>query len=91
MGTQIIQQPNGHFALFSTETDTIIVWDATRDEIVEWFVELAVERARRDAERAIDHVAAGDPRRVYFQFAMTWEEALTKDREHGGEASKEIL
>ena len=71
MGNQIIQQPDGHFAIFSTETDTIIVWDATKDEVVEWFVEQAVERARSDAQRAIDHVAAGDSRRVYFQFAMT--------------------
>ncbi len=88
MGNQIIRQPDGHFAIFSSNTDTIIVWDATKDEVVEWFVERAAERARQDAQRVIDHVAAGDPRRAYFQFAMTWEEALATDRERGGEAWK---
>lgn len=29
MGNQIIKQPNGLFAIFSSITDTIIVWDAS--------------------------------------------------------------
>lgn len=86
MGNQIIRQPDGLFAVFSTETDTITVYDATEDELVEHFAEEAAERARETVRRTIGHVAAGNPRKVYFQFAMTWEEALKKDRKHGGEA-----
>lgn len=87
MGNQIIRQPDGHYAVFSTVTDTIILWDATKDEIVDWFAEQAAERARQDARRILEHVATGNPRRAYYQFAMTWDEALEDDRKNGGDAS----
>lgn len=87
MGYQIIKQPSSKFAIFDSVTDTIIAWDATETEIVEWFAERAAERAREDARRNIEHVAAGNPRKAYYQFAMTWEEALAEDRKHGGEVS----
>ena len=86
MGSQILRQPDGLYAVFSSETDTIVVWDATEDEIVDHFVQIAAERARRDVQRALGHVSAGEPRRAYFQFTLSWEGALEKDQEHGGEA-----
>lgn len=89
MGYQTIRQPDTDpplFAVFSSYTDTIVVWDATAEEIEEWFVEIAVERVRRDVRRNLGRITEGDPRRVYAQFTMTWDEALAKDREHGGEA-----
>lgn len=88
MGNQIIRQPDGHYAVFSSVTDTIIIYDATGDEIVDWFAEQAAERARRNAKRLLEHVADGEPRRAYHQFAMTWDEALAEDREHHGDAWK---
>ncbi|MGR6922588.1 hypothetical protein ACU635_50755 [[Actinomadura] parvosata] len=90
MGNQIIRQPDGKYAIFSSYTDTIIFWDATEDEIVEHFAERAAEAARRDVRRAIGHVAASEPRKAYFQFAMTWEKALAQDRKHRGDAWKEF-
>lgn len=89
MGNQIIKQPSGKYAIFDTGPDTIIVWDATEEEIVEWFADRAAAKARKDAWRDIAHVAAGNPRAVYFQFAMTWEEALAEDQKHGGTAWQE--
>lgn len=44
------------------------------------------ERARRAAKQILEHVASGEPRLAYHQFAMTWDEALREDRQHGGEA-----
>ncbi|GIH95347.1 hypothetical protein ACFFMN_23585 [Planobispora siamensis] len=88
MGNQIIQQPNGTFAIFSSEYGRIVVWDASEDEIVEWFAGRAAETARRNARETIAHVAAGRPRRAYYQFAMDWQEALTEDRRNGGQAWK---
>lgn len=85
MGNQIIKQSDGQFAIFCSYTDTIIIWDATADEIVDWFAEQAAERARVDARRHVEHVAAGEADKSYFQFTKTWERALTMDREHGGE------
>jgi hypothetical protein len=84
MSQQVIRQPNGKYGVFSSITDTIIVWDATDVELVEWFAEQAAEDARQAARRVLGHVAAGQPRKAYFQFTLTWEEALESDREHGG-------
>lgn len=88
MGFQVIRQPGaGLFGVFSTETDTFVMWEATREDVVEFFVEVATTRARRDAARILDHIEAGRPRDAYSQFAMTWEQAVAMDREHGGEMS----
>lgn len=86
MGQQIIKQPDGRYAVFSSITDTITVWDATADEIVEMYAERAAEDARRHVRRQLEHVAADRPREAYHQFAMTWHEALEMDRENEGEA-----
>jgi hypothetical protein len=88
VGNRIIKQPDGKYAVFSSGTDTIIFWDATYDEIVEFFVQRAVEVATRDVKQVLDRVAADEPL-PYYQFTMTWEEALEQDREGGGEAWKE--
>jgi hypothetical protein len=90
VGYQVVQQPDGKLAVFSSYTDTIIIYDATRQEISDWFVERATADARRDVEQVLDHVEAGEPHRAYFQFAHTWDEVLQVDREHGGEAHKEF-
>jgi hypothetical protein len=89
VGQQIIQQPDGKLAVFSSVTDTFIVVDAAPDEIVEWRAEEAAERARETTRRELDKVLAGDSRGAYFQFAMTWEEAAELDREHGGDLASE--
>lgn len=89
MGRQIIKQPDGRFAIFSSSTDTVHIWDATAEEIVDYFAEKAAEDARREARRMVDAVARDDARSVYYQFMRTWEEVLESDREHGGEVWRE--
>lgn len=86
MGQQIIKQPDDQFAVFDTGSNTIIVWDGTRDEIVQWFVDRAVVATTRLTNDLLDHVDAGNTRKAYAQFAMTWEEALAQDRKTGGDA-----
>lgn len=85
MGYQIIKQPDDLYAVFCSHTDTIVVWNASDEDIVDWFAEIAAERAREDARRILAHVAVGQPERAYHQFAMSWEEALEEDRDHEGE------
>jgi hypothetical protein len=87
MGQQIIRQPDGKLAVFSSVTDTFIAIDATPEEIIEWRAEEAAEQARERTRRELDHVLSGDPRKAYSQFAMTWDEAAEKNREHGGDLS----
>ncbi|MFD3520426.1 hypothetical protein [Streptomyces sp. NPDC058653] len=85
MGQQIIKQPDGKLAVFSTITDTFIVVDATPEELVEWRAEEAAERAREHTLRELGKVLNGDPRSACFQFAMTYEEAVEKDRQSDGD------
>lgn len=86
MSYQIIRQPDDRYAIFDTNTDTIIIWDATAGEIEGWFVEKAIDDTRRDIRATIERIDAG---RVH-RGAMTWQDALAKDRQHGGDASMEI-
>ncbi|GAX57355.1 hypothetical protein [Streptomyces olivochromogenes] len=85
MGQQIIKQPDGLLAVFSSITDTFILMDATPDEIVEWRAEQAAHSERERTRRELGHVLADDPRAAYFQFARTWEEVCEMNREHGGD------
>lgn len=87
MGNQIIRQPSGTFAIFSTVTGTIVAWDASESDIVAWFTER--DASEWEVRAALTHVAAGAPEKIYAQFAMTWEEALAEDRRHGGTAWRE--
>lgn len=87
MGQQIIKQPDGKLAVFSSITDTFIVVDATPEEILDWRADEAAAQERERTQRELDAVLAGDPRRVYYQSTRTWEEAAEMDREHGGELS----
>jgi len=84
MGQQVIRQPDGLYAIFSSITDTWIVYDADRQEIFDWYA----ERAKEDADRAtlrILNAIEKDPREAYHQFAMTFEEANARSIEHDGE------
>jgi hypothetical protein len=85
MGYQVIRQPDGLLAVFSSYVDCWAVYDASPEEVVDWFAERAAADARRDAQRVVDAVQGGEPRKVYYQFAMTFEEANAMSGEHGGE------
>ena len=85
MGQQIIKQPDGLLAVFSSIVDGFIVVDATPEEILDWRAEQAANDARRATQRELDAVLADDPRRVYYQFVRTWEEASEMDRKNTAE------
>lgn len=89
MGQQIIKQPDGRLAVFSSIVDAFIVVDATPEEILDWRAEEAAAKERERTQRELDAVLADDPRRVYFQFTRTWEEAAQLDREHNTEDGEE--
>jgi hypothetical protein len=83
VGHQIIKQPNGAYAVFSSYNDTWLLADATREDLVEYYVKKAADEARRNVERTIDLVDS-NPRKAYFQFTMTFEEANAKSIVNGG-------
>lgn len=84
MGMQIIKQPDGRFALWSSVADGIAMYDASAQDIEDFFAEEAEKDTRRRVREKIAHVEAGHPEQVYFQFAMTWDEALREHTERHG-------
>lgn len=84
MGQQIIMQPDGKLAIFSSVVDTWVVSDATPDDIVLYFSELGRADAERNARRQVEAVLDGRARDVYYQFAMTFEEADQRSQDQTG-------
>jgi hypothetical protein len=89
MGYQVVKQPDGKLAIFSSYSDTIVGWNADPDEIIQWFVDAAAEREREAITKLVEAVVNDESKRVYYQFAHTWDEVLEMDREQGGEYTKE--
>ena len=52
MGWQVIKQPDGLYAIWSTVVDAIIMYDATESEVIQEFV----EDARRSAQKSIERI-----------------------------------
>ena len=84
MGHQIVRQPDGLLAVFSSVVDSWVLVDATPEELSDWYAELAAEDARKRTAALVEHVLAGEPRKAYYQFAMSFDEADRMSREHGG-------
>lgn len=85
MGRQIIKQPNGLYAEFSSITDSFIIWDATKEQLLQHRIEEAIEDAKYNFKRTFERVeSCGKP---YYQFTLTWEEAV---EEHNKNSEQKI-
>jgi len=83
MGHQIIKQPNGKYAVFSSIVDHFIMWDATPEAIIEDRVQEFREQTEKAVRETCRRLDEGDPK-VYRQFTMTWDEAIKDIRERYG-------
>jgi hypothetical protein len=82
MGQQIIRQPDGKLAVFSSVVDAFVIVDATPEEIVEWRAEAGAEEARERTRAELARVLDDANPRPYYQFTLTWEEAAEMDRKN---------
>jgi hypothetical protein len=80
MGYQVIRQPDGQFAVFTSYTDSWAVCDASPEEVTD----RAAAESRRQAERVVGAVLRGEPQEIYGRYAETFEEANEMRRDHGG-------
>lgn len=81
MGHQIIQQPDGRFCVWSSYVDEIVITDATADELIEMYARDAAAETRERVGKIIDKVADGQARKAYYQFTMTYDEAVEASKE----------
>lgn len=73
MGQQIIKQPNGKYAVFSSVVDAFVLLDAEQPEVFEHFIDAARRQAERDVARVFEKLDKGQ--KPYYQFTMTFDEA----------------
>ena len=76
MAWQVIKQPNGKLCIFSSISDTFLLVDGTEQDIVDFFVEDAVESAKDSAKQVIQRVKEMD--KPYYQFTMDFADAVKK-------------
>lgn len=88
MGHQIIKQPDGKYALFSSVVDGFTMIDATREELAGYFG----DKSRAELEKSVAQKcnALDNGERPYAQFTMTYEEALAEHvKNHGALSTQE--
>lgn len=77
MATEILQQPDGLFALYSHTTDILFGLDMDRKEVCEHFAERVAPHLREadiaDTNRILDQIEAGG---THYEFPTTWKQAL---------------
>lgn len=83
MGHQIIKQPDGRYAVFSSFTDQWVMWDATAEDLERYYAEKASNEARERTRDLIGRIER-NPRRAYYQFTMTFEQANRVSVENHG-------
>lgn len=85
MGHQIIRQPDGKLCAFSTESDTIVLADATPKELADRFAQDAAREARSNTRRIAERVLSNQARSIYYQLTMAYAEAVEEHRRHEGD------
>ncbi len=83
MGRLLVQTGDNQYAIFSTIVDDIIAKDLSRDDVIDFCVEEAAERAREDANRWLSGRSPG-------RSIWTPEEIVDKIRSTHGNALADI-
>ena len=82
MSRQIVKQPDGRYAVWSTVVDGFVLTDATPEDIIEdW-----VNQYRQEITSSVLHIVAMLEREEepYYQFTLSYDECLETIREvHG--------
>ncbi len=80
MAEQIIQQPDGKYAIWSTNVDSIICEGLTPEQIIEMRVEDYRIRETENVNRVVRQLQQGG--KPYFQFTMSHEDAVKRSAEN---------
>ena len=89
MGYQMIKQPSGLIALFSSYNDSWVTWDLDAQGARDWFAARAAEGVPVDmpkVDRYIELVLADRAEEAYSRtWVLTFAEAQAHSWHHGGE------
>ncbi len=74
MSQQIVKQPDGMYAIWSTVIDDFVVVDATKEEIIREFMEAERERVAARVNDIIAKLERGE--KPYHQFTKTFQRLM---------------
>lgn len=74
MAHQIIKQPDGKYAIWSSIVDDFVITDCTLKEYIEFLIERESKRIRNEVEEIARKLENGE--KPYYQFTKTYEEAV---------------
>jgi len=79
MARLIIKQPNGLYAVYSSVTDTIVMWNCTVDDLIADAVERETERVRQAILSTVRELDEG----TGSSYDLTWAQAVQLTKESG--------
>lgn len=82
MSRQIIKQPNGLYAQWSSVVDDFVMIDATPEDIIEDLLADERDNITARVHKIVADLDRGD--KPYYQFTMTWNEAVRESIKHHG-------
>jgi len=88
MGRQIVKQPNGLYAVWSSVVDDFVLIDATPDEIIDDAIADESERIRKHLSEIFSKIESGQ--RAYYQFTKGFDECVERIRELHGNDSESL-
>ncbi len=88
MGHQIIKQPDGNYCVFSTVVDNVIIVNATRQELMDYYGERARKEASRSTWKTVQDIEEG--KKPYGQFTKTYDEMVETIKELHGSLPKDL-
>ena len=89
MGSQIIKQPNGLYCRFSSYVDSIVFWNATPEQLIEYEVRIFRETLTKEINEIIGKLNREGGSRPHF--AKTFEEAMEETKKRTPERYQQIL
>jgi hypothetical protein len=87
MASQIILQPDGLFAVWSSKVDGFIAYDCSPDEIIGMEVELYRQLTVARINKVCDQLVAGE--KPSGRFTLTYKEAHAMHVDQHGELNKD--
>jgi len=89
MGHQVIKQPDGLYALFSSNVDNFIYINMTKEEYIESRIQEFTEKLKRDTEKLFVKLDRGE--KPYYQFTNSFEDCLKVIKFRHGEEELDKL
>lgn len=89
MSRQIVIQPNGKLAIWSTIVDNFIMTDVTSEEYVQFRIEEETQRLKKEIPEVVAKLKSGQ-RIGYYDF--TWDDALKRIEDiHGKDGLPNLI